>query len=123
MDMKTYLAGPMRGIKEFNYPAFHAAAAKLRAWGHDVFNPAEMDTVIHGRDVSAGNETGSLEQAAQEHDFDLRTALLIDTAWICEYAECIAMLPGWERSKGAAAEHALAVALELKIIYLREGEF
>ena len=121
--MRVYIAGPMRSIKFFNYPAFHAAARKLRAEGYQVFNPAEMDTAANGRDVSIGNETGSLEQAAQEHGFNLRHALRNDTAWICAYADCIAMLPGWEQSKGAIAEHALAVALGLKIIYLRDGEF
>ena len=39
--MNIYVAGPMRGYPEFNFPSFHAAAAQLRAAGHTVFNPAE----------------------------------------------------------------------------------
>ena len=30
---KIYIAGPMTGRHEHNYPAFHAAAAKLRGDG------------------------------------------------------------------------------------------
>lgn len=36
-----YLCGPMTGLPEYNYPAFHAAAAELRAQGWRVVNPAE----------------------------------------------------------------------------------
>jgi uncharacterized protein DUF4406 len=42
--------------------------------------------------------------------------------YICRRAEGIAMLEGWEDSKGARAEHAIAVALGLKIRYLDEPE-
>jgi len=117
--MKLYLAGPMSGIPEFNFPAFHAAAAKLRAAGHDVFSPAEKDIERHGGvDISKGNATGSQEEAAQKHGFDLRQALADDLLYICREAEGIAMLPGWENSKGAHAEWNTARALGLAIIYL-----
>jgi hypothetical protein len=108
----------MSGIPEFNFPAFNAAAAALRAEGHFVFNPAERDNERHGVDISKGNPTGSQEQAAAEHGFSLRDALAEDTAFICKEADAIALLPGWERSPGANAEWALARALKHKFIYL-----
>lgn len=114
--MKIYIAGPMRGYLEFNFPAFHAAAAKLRADGHVVFSPAERDTQRHGTDISKGNATGDESLATQQHGFNLRDALGDDLAWICAEAECVAMLPGWENSKGACAERATGVALGLQII-------
>jgi len=117
--MKIYVAGPMRGIPEFNFPAFNAAAAALRAVGHVVFNPAERDIERHnGVDVSKGNATGDEEIAAKEHGFSLRDALADDTRWICKEADAIALLPGWGASKGAKAELALAEALGLEIILL-----
>jgi hypothetical protein len=116
--MKVYVAGPMRGIPEFNFPAFNAAAARLRAEGHEVFNPAERDNERHGVDISKGNAAGCEEIAAKEHGFNLRVALGEDLAFICAHAEAIALLPGWEHSMGARAEHATALALGLRVIDL-----
>jgi Domain of unknown function (DUF4406) len=113
-----YLAGPMSGIREFNFPAFHRAAAYLRDSGYTVFNPAQKDIERCGVDISQGNKTGSVHQAELEHGFSLRQALADDCEFICLEANCIALLPGWENSRGAQAEWALARALGLEIIYL-----
>ena len=116
--MKIYLAGPMRGIPQFNFPAFYAAAAKLRAEGHFVFSPAERDNERHGTDISKGNAMGDESKAAKDHGFNMREALAHDLAFICADADAIALLPGWESSKGANAERATALALGLKEILL-----
>lgn len=94
--MNVYLSGPMTGLPEFNYPAFHAAAAELRASGLTVYNPAEYER--DGR------------------TFEPRAAFKEYTAFICD-ADAVHMLCGWESSRGARAEHALAVALGLRITY------
>lgn len=116
--MKIYIAGPMRGIKDFNFPAFFAAADKLRKDGHVVFNPAEKDHAIHGKGFEK-SKTGSLK-TIEKRGFSLRRALRDDTRWICTHADAVALLPGWSKSKGACAERALARALGLKLIYIKE---
>jgi hypothetical protein len=119
--MKIYLAGPMRGRPEFNFPAFRQAAAALRAAGHQVFSPAERDIERHGADISVGNHSGDEEAAARKYGFDLRVALGEDLAWICAHADAIALLPGWRGSKGATAERAAAFALGLQVIDLESA--
>lgn len=114
--MKIYVAGPMRGYPEFNFPAFHAAAARLRAEGHTIFSPAEKDEEVHGKDFSSAFPTGSLE-AAESSGFSLRRALGDDLRWICTEAEGVYLLKGWEASKGALAEKATAEALGLEVMY------
>lgn len=115
--MKIYLAGPMRGVPYFNFPAFDEAAAKLRAEGHEVFSPADHDRKIHGGDKFL-NATGDDEQAEREHGVSRRKLLGDDLAWICAEADAIALLPGWRNSTGATAEHATAIAIGLKVIEL-----
>lgn len=103
--MKIYLAGPMRGYPNFNFPAFDFAANKLRAEGHDVFSPHEKGLEKHA------------EAKAESLAFR-RAVFQLDTDWICREAECLAMLPRWVESRGAFAEWALANALGLEIMYL-----
>jgi hypothetical protein len=79
--------------------------------GHEVFNPAERDNERHGTDISKGNSSGDEAVAAKEHGFNLREALAEDAAYICLHADAIALLPGYEASKGATAELGLARAL------------
>jgi len=111
MSKIYYLAGPMRGYPEFNFPAFIKKTAELRAEGHQVFSPAE-------RDIQKGFEYLGLKGTPEElteKAFDLRNALAADTEFICLHATHIFMLPGWSRSTGATAERALALALGITV--------
>lgn len=117
--MKIYVAGPMRGYPEFNFPAFHSAAAMLRKEGHEIFSPAERDQEVHGEEFAKKYKTGSLEEASKD-GFSLRRALGDDLAWICQQADGIYLLKGWEKSKGANAEKATAEALGLVVMYEEE---
>jgi hypothetical protein len=109
--MKVYVAGPMRGIPSFNFPAFHAAASRLRGLGHEVFNPAEHD---EDNGFQPADLTGNEDLAAL--GFSLREALATDLSWIALNADAVAVLPDWQRSMGAKAEVALARALSLEVL-------
>ena len=91
---RIYIAGPMSGLPELNYPAFHAKATELRALGHHVENPAENP-----------------EPHCRSWLGYMRMALV-------QIARCdaVVMLPGWSKSRGACIERQLAVGLGLQII-------
>ena len=40
---RIYLSGPMSGLPGLNFPTFHSMTASLRASGHTVTNPAEIN--------------------------------------------------------------------------------
>lgn len=112
--MKVYLAGPMRGKPNFNFPAFHFAAAKLRQEGFEVFSPAEKgeETILTS---DPGWITGTSSGGLQEKLEFRRKVFLLDTEYICKEADAVFLLDGWEKSKGAVAERALADAIGLEI--------
>src|ERR1700679_3648057 len=112
--MRVYIAGPMTGIPQFNFPLFNKVAADLREQGHSCFNPAARDIERH---ANIDFTSGDVEQVKSQ-GFSLREALADDTNYICLEADAIVMLPGWEFSLGARAEHALATALKHTILYL-----
>lgn len=91
--MTLYVAGPMTGLPAHNYPAFDAAQDTLRAAGFHVATP----TVIgrrHGYD--------------KPHSFYLRRALALMLG-----ADGIAVLPGWEGSRGARLEVYVGRSLDM----------
>lgn len=93
--IKVYIAGPMTGYPELNYPAFAAAAERLRRLGFEVVSPAELNPITT----------------------PYREAMIND---ILALVEChhILLLDGWENSKGAALEHHIASVLGIEVIEL-----
>lgn len=96
---RIYIAGPMSGLPELNFPAFHAAAKALREQGHHVENPAEINA----------------DPKAQWLDC-MRT----DIARLVT-CDAVLMLPGWQNSRGALVEHGLAVGLGLEVMSMRDA--
>lgn len=105
-----YIAGPMTGLPEFNFPAFFKAERKLRRAGWLVWNPAAKDSEA-AIDKTA-KKTGD-DKLAIKKGFDIREAFMWDAEKVI-YADGIYMLEGWEKSPGARAEHAIATFIQMK---------
>ena len=88
-----YISGPMTGLPDFNYPAFHAAARALREAGYTVVNPAE-----NGLPADAPWSDHMREDIRQMMDCD-----------------GVAVLPGWQVSKGAKLETMVATAIGMRV--------
>ncbi len=104
---KVYLAGKMRGVPLFNFPAFTAAAEKLRGWGYEVWSPHERDIKEDGFDPV--KDKPRLIKEYMEHDL----------AAICR-CDAVVLLPGWETSWGASLEVHVARQIGLTIYALEE---
>ena len=118
-----YISGPMTGKPYFNLRAFNGAEEDARSWGihfEEIFNPPHHDIATYGDHILM-SPTGDPGYAVA-NGFKLRDALSADLEFITKKATHIYMLQGWEKSTGARAEHAAAVALGLKIIYQPEQE-
>lgn len=84
----------MRGLPSFNFPAFEAAAAALRAKGYEVWSPAEADMQIDGFHPDENT-------TREPHPFAVY--MQRDLPAVCA-AHAVAVLPGWEHSQGARLE-------------------
>ncbi|MGN6589481.1 MAG: dATP/dGTP diphosphohydrolase domain-containing protein [Sphingomicrobium sp.] len=112
-----YIAGPMRGLPEFGFPEFDRAAGLLHEAGHYPVNPANHDRA-NGFDPKG--MTGNEDLA--ELGFDLTDALTWDLQQVAD-SDGVAVLSGWENSKGARAEVATAHALGVPVATVTEWTY
>jgi hypothetical protein len=111
--MKIYIAGPMSGHENWNFPAFFEAEEQLKALGHTVINPAHNDgETIEEALKSAGNPERPNNSWAYYMRRDLPSVMAV---------EAICVLPGWQNSKGATLEVQVAEAIGLPLYVLKGG--
>lgn len=96
IPLTVYIAGPMTGLPDLNYPAFSTAEQALVKEGFHVMNPAHNEA-----NDWLGYMRRSLVQIAD--------------------ADIVFFLRGWRNSKGASLEHKIAEDLGLVIRY--ESDF
>src|SRR5436190_2036011 len=120
--MRIYIAGPMSGLPEHNFPEFQRVADTLRGLGREVISPHELE----GKDVKIYEvKSKILEKIKPLLKFipwqgrDAVLSFLEDkfasenVRWLLcmkrdlkslSSCDTIALLRGWENSKGATTE-------------------
>jgi hypothetical protein len=106
--MKYYLAGPMSGHPQFNYPLFDSVSAALRERGLDITSPAEMD-IDEVREAAMKNMTGKMDENNAVSGETWGDFLARDVKLIADELNAIILLPEWETSKGARLEAFVAI--------------
>jgi hypothetical protein len=112
--MKIYIAGPMTGIKNWNFPAFFEAEKQINKLGYIAVNPAKND----GETIEIALEAaGSVGNPNHNWSYYMRRDLphLLDSDAVC-------LLPNWKNSKGATLEVEVARAIGLPLYVLRDGK-
>jgi hypothetical protein len=95
VSQRVYLSGPISNMPELNRPAFARAASSLKASGYAVVNPFEVCPC-----------PASWEEAMRA---DIAAMLTCDA---------IALLPGWECSRGSKLEKQIADALGMRPMFI-----
>lgn len=92
--MKWYIAGPMRGHPELNFPKFNKWAKIIReVWNEEAVNPVDINP---------------------NPDADYNECMRADIKALCD-CDGIFLLSGWDDSEGANAEYQVARILKLKV--------
>lgn len=101
-DLAWYVCGPMTNIPRFNYPLFDIVTLDLRRNTREVVSPTELDSKEmqeRARASLTGNFADFADLGESWGDILARDVKLIERK-----IGFFALLPGWERSRGARLE-------------------
>jgi hypothetical protein len=104
---RVYIAGPMKGIPDLNYPKFMKMTAAGRGCHWDIQNPAGL-----------GSKRGVLDEdfsLASRHP-QVQGMVIISGLSLLATCSTMVLLDGWEESNGSLIELMLANRIGIKAI-------
>lgn len=122
--MKCYLAGPMSGIPQFNFPMFHEAARVLRNRHKlEIISPAETDTPAV-QVAAMASKDGKYDASGKVGGETWGDMLARDVKMLADDGiQGIVLLPGWAKSRGARLEAFVGTLCKLSFFeYVPETE-
>lgn len=110
-----YVAGPMTGKPWHNFPSFDVAVDLLAGLGIESISPAELDDPADRAEALCA-EIGSADTATHTWG-DL---LARDVKIVADVVDGVALLPGWEGSRGAKLEAFICRLVGKPIFYIND---
>jgi hypothetical protein len=107
----VYIAGPMTGQPNFNADVFDRVKGMLHLLGHDPVSPLDLN--LASGFVSVAHD-GTVQQDA---GYSWGAAMAEDIRALVR-CDAIALLPGWQKSRGASLEEHIARSLGLRRFYV-----
>lgn len=104
-ELTWYLAGPMSGYPEYNYPVFEDAARVLRMTGVKLVSPHEVAWPDNHEKLS---------------ETDLWEYMMKATGKALNNCQGIILMKGWPQSRGAKAELEFAMAHNWPVWFYHE---
>ena len=114
---RVYIAGPMTGKEQFNFAAFDEAKRVIEWAGIVAVSPADMDRARGFDALKIGDGPVSWDDPVWALNIMGITQRELMGECCRAVLECdaIYLLPGWEKSKGAQMEYAVAMAAGLDV--------
>lgn len=97
-----YIAGPMTGYKDYNYPKFFEIDEKLVNLGWKTVNPARVADSLGGQDAFLADKNTEI-------------AILKEQKSQLMKCDAIVLLDGWTKSPGSRIELKLALENNLDV--------
>lgn len=116
--VRIYIAGPMTGIPSYNIEAFREAADRFRLLGWTPLIPHDLNSIVWRRHF--GRDFDPTRDVCEYGDPILNEMVAEDLKQLCS-AHAIALLPGWEKSRGARAEALIANNLKMHFFDAQTG--
>lgn len=107
MSKPFYIAGPMSGIPQFNFPSFDFAAKYLRQIGWEITSPHENDSP-EVQKLAWESPDGSMASGKIGNE-TWGDILAKDVKLIADGTRGIIFLPNWQRSRGAKLEATVGI--------------
>lgn len=109
-----YIAGPMTGRPDWNYPAFFEAEYQLRELGKNPLNPAHHDGLTVEEAIRSA---GTPDRPSHSWSYYMRR----DLPHVAQ-ADALCLLPGWQESRGARLEVHVATTLGIPLLIFKDGQ-